>query len=127
MAIFGIGKTKEAKPAKAKAPKAVKAVKATKSSATVEARKDVVIRPHITEKAGIAAESKGVYTFRVSADATKTTVAKAIEAIYNVSPVKVNIINRSSRDVVVRGRQGKVSGFKKAMVFLKKGDKIEFV
>jgi len=127
MAIFGIGKTKEAKPAKAKAPKAVKAVKATKTSATVKARKDVIIRPHITEKAGIAAESKNVYTFRVSPDATKTTIMKAIEAIYNVSPVKVNIINRSSRDVVTRGRQGKVSGFKKALVFLKKGDKIEFV
>ncbi len=124
MAIFGIGKNKETKPAKAKAPKAVKA---TKSSATVEARKDVVIRPHITEKAGIAAESKGMYTFEVTRDANKATIMKAIEAMYNVSPVKVNIINRQSRSVVIRGRKGKIAGFKKALVFLKKGDKIEFV
>ncbi len=123
MAIFGKKKTEEKKATK-KAEKAV-AVVAPASEATV-VKASVLIRPHITEKAGIASEAFNVYTFEVSKDATKHTVAHAVESLYKVNPTKVRMINRPAKNVVVRGRKGTQSALKKALVYLKKGDKIEF-
>jgi large subunit ribosomal protein L23 len=121
MAILGIGKKKTVKkPAKAEK-------KATSLAQIKVSTTDMIIRPRITEKAGIAAESKNIYTFEVAAKATKPGVKAAIIALYNVTPVKVNIINLASRDAVIRGRKSTLAGYKKALVFLKKGDKIEFV
>jgi large subunit ribosomal protein L23 len=87
---------------------------------------DAVIRPHITEKSGILAQS-GVYSFRVDPAANKTAVAKAIRALYKVTPVRVAIVNLPAKTIVVKGRYGTVPGFKKALVTVKKGDKIDFV
>ncbi len=49
--------------------------------------------PRITEKAGIKAESDNVFTFEVTKEATKKSVALAVKALYNVTPTKVNIVN----------------------------------
>lgn len=88
---------------------------------------DTVLKhPHITEKAAIIAE-KGVYTFEVHKDANKIEIAKAVEEIYEVKPVRVAIINLPAKRVMSRGRRGVKPGKKKALVYLKKGDKIEFV
>lgn len=84
-------------------------------------------RPRLTEKAGISAEKMNVYTFEVRQDATKTGVKKAITEMYKVNPVKVNIVNLPAKKVFARGRRGVKSGLKKALVYLKAGDKIEFV
>ncbi len=87
----------------------------------------IIKKPRITEKAGIQAETMGVYTFEVTPKANKKNVAKAIKEIYKVTPVKVNIVNLPMKKVFSRGKKGQTSGVKKAVVFLKKGDKIEFV
>lgn len=75
---------------------------------------DIVIRPRITEKSGVMNESLNIYTFEVAKTATKRSLAYAIKTLYKVTPLKINIVNLPS-------------GVKKAMVFIKKGDKIEVV
>lgn len=87
---------------------------------------NVLVRPHITEKSAILAE-KGTYVFEVARDTNKIEIAKAIKAIYNVTPVRVNIINLPNTRVFVRNRKGVKSGVRKALVTLKSGDKIEIV
>ncbi len=80
--------------------------------------------PKITEKAALLAE-KGIYVFNVDKDATKSEIIKDIKSTYKVNPVKVNIINTKQKKVFVRGKIGYISGSKSAMVFLKKGEKID--
>ena len=86
----------------------------------------IIKKPRITEKAAIFAE-KGVYTFEVSPRATKNEVAKEIENIYIVKPVKVNMLKIPVKKTFVRGKEGTKNGGKKAVVYLKKGDKIELI
>lgn len=87
---------------------------------------ETIIRPHITEKTGILSQG-GVYTFQVKRDANKQTVSKAIKALYKVNPIKVAMINVGAKNIFVRGKKGTVSGMRKAIVTLKKGEKIDFV
>jgi large subunit ribosomal protein L23 len=86
---------------------------------------DIILRPRITEKSGIANETQNVYTFEVAKNASKITIAKAVKALYKVTPLKVRTVNLPRKKVFNRGRFGMQSGVKKALVFLKKGDKIE--
>lgn len=86
----------------------------------------ILIKPRIAEKAAILAENK-VYSFIVSQRANKTEIKKAIKAIYGVDPIKVNIINIPSKKVISRGKIGVKSAKKKALVYLKKSDSIDFV
>lgn len=87
----------------------------------------VIKKPKITEKSGIAAESKNIYTFEVLKGATKKDVAEAIKQIYKVTPIKVNMITLPAKNVIKRGKKGIKPAIKKALVFLKKGDKISFI
>ncbi len=84
-------------------------------------------KPRITEKAGIKADSQGVYTFEVMKSATKKDVALAVKELYKVTPIKVNMINLPSKRILSRGKKGQSGSIKKALVFLKKGDKIAFI
>jgi len=122
MAIF----KKTTKEAKAPKVVATKAVKAKKTENVLGERVNAIVRPHITEKAAILAE-KGTYVFEVAKSTNKIEIAKAIKALYNVTPVRVNIINLPNTRVFVRGKNGVKSGLRKALVTLKKGDKIEIV
>ncbi len=83
-------------------------------------------RPRITEKATMLAEHN-VFTFEIAKHATKGTVAAEIKAMYNVTPVKVNITMLPAKKVFMRGKSGKSTGVKKAVVYLKKGDSINIV
>ena len=87
----------------------------------------VIKKPKVTEKAGIAAESRNVYTFEVTKDATKKTVSEAIKQLYKVTPIRVNMITLPAKNITRRGKVGTKSAIKKALVFLKKGDKIAFI
>ena len=127
MAIFGSKKKIETAEV---AKKVVKATKPAKTAAVIAAsvpgiRPDVIIRPRITEKAGIQNEKLNVYTFEVAKASTKHSVAHAIKSIYKVTPEKVRIVSLPSKSILHRGRPGTQSGVKKALVYLKKGDKIE--
>ena len=100
--------------------------KTTKTSVAKRDISNVLVRPHITEKA--ASESvHNTFAFEIAPWATKDQVKKAVELIYKVTPIKVNIAYLPAKKVVVRGKKGTKSGNKKAYVFLKKGDKIEFI
>ncbi len=89
----------------------------------------VLIRPHVTERATALSQSNThpVYTFRVPPSATKPEVARAVKKIFKVAPVGVNVLNVPGKKILVRGRPGVKTGFKKALVFLRAGDKIDFV
>ena len=85
---------------------------------------DILIRPHITEKATMSAESS-VYVFNVLPESTKDNVEKAFIEKYKITPVKVNMVTIPAKNVFVRGKRGKKSGYKKPYIYLKKGTKIE--
>jgi large subunit ribosomal protein L23 len=131
----------KAKPAKSAAPKA-KAVKSEKtptkevskvvagvnaSANNANLNNRIIIRPRITEKATMMADSKNVFVFEVSENATKGNVRRAVASIYNVTPVKVAMTRNPGKQVYYRGRIGNTSGVKKAYVHLKAGDKIEII
>ena len=86
----------------------------------------IIKKPRITEKASFRAE-QNVYTFDVENSANKTEIAKAIFKLYKVKPIKVNIINMAKKETSLRGRKVLKDGGKKALVYLKKEDKIEFI
>ena len=88
---------------------------------------NVLNSPRITEKAAILADKNNVYTFEVSKEATKDSVAASVKESYKVTPLKVRVVNLPARKVFRRGRVGTKSGVKKAYVYLKKGDKIELM
>jgi large subunit ribosomal protein L23 len=85
---------------------------------------EILIKPVITEKATIISE-QNKYVFRVSTSANKDLIAKAIKEIYKVQPTKVNIVNVRGKEKSLRLRSGRTSSWKKAIVTLKQGDKIE--
>lgn len=85
----------------------------------------ILVEPWITEEATRIAELNK-YIFIVSSNAEKKQIKKAVEDLYNVQVVSVNTIN-IPRKKRMRGRTvGWKSGYKKAIVGLKEGDKIEF-
>jgi len=88
----------------------------------------VIQKPHITEKA-VSLSDNRVYTFMVKPDATKHQVRDAVTALYNVTPVKVNIVKKAPKQVLsrTRGRVVSQKGYKKAYVYLKAGDTINLV
>lgn len=85
----------------------------------------LIINPRITEKSAISAE-KGVYTFNVLSEANKNEIKKAIKFIYGVTPARVSITQIADKTVTRRGIESTKQGGKKAVVYLKKGDKITF-
>lgn len=87
---------------------------------------NILKNPRITEKAATATE-QNVYTFDVAESANKTEVSKAVFAFYKVKPVRVNILTVPRKKIMSRGKEGMRGGGKKALVYLKKDDKIEFV
>lgn len=84
----------------------------------------VLIRPHVTEKASMKAESS-VYVFKIDPKATKAQVEKAFTEKYKIDPIKVSTVTIPAKNVFVRGKKGLKSGYKKAYIYLKKGEKIE--
>lgn len=98
---------------------------AKKNTEETVTRKSVVVSPRITEKSALSADARGVYTFNVTHDATKKGVMNSVKAAYKVTPVKVRLLAVPEKKVF-RGKWGVKRGGKKAYVYLKKGDKIEF-
>jgi large subunit ribosomal protein L23 len=85
----------------------------------------LIKKARITEKSAIYAE-KGIYTFDVPLSANKNEIKKAIKEVYGVSPLKVSMTQIADKTVIRKGRESIKQGGKKAVVHLKKGDKITF-
>ncbi len=84
----------------------------------------ILINPIITEKS-MSETASGKYTFKVNSKTNKQEVAKAIEKTYKVDVISVNIINVSGKTRRFRFKQvGRTADWKKAIVQLKKGQKI---
>ena len=123
MALFGIKKKKTGVDAEKKLEKkAVSKITVAKGSGM----SSVLLRPHITEKSGILSQGN-VYTFEVALSANKQLVKNAIKEVFKIDPLKVTIAKIMPSKKHLRGRSGYSSGGKKAYVYLKEGDKIEFI
>ena len=85
---------------------------------------DKVISPIVTEKSTKLSEYNKII-FKVPNGANKKNLKKNIEKIFKVNVTKINIINKRNRTKVTRGRKVKVSGYKKAIITLKKGQSID--
>ena len=85
---------------------------------------DKILSPLVTEKSTNLSEQNKI-VFKVPTKATKENLKRNIEKIFKVNVTKVNIINKKSRIKFTRGRKVKVSGFKKAIITLKKGQSID--
>ena len=119
MALFSRNRTTTVE---AIAPEIVNTSKALATDYNLAA---VLVKPLITEKAMMNSDNN-VYTFIVLRSATKFSVSDAVKVLYKVTPVKVNIVNKLPRTQLSRSRGRAVSsaGYKKAYVYLKKGDSI---
>ncbi|HEX4182544.1 MAG TPA: 50S ribosomal protein L23 [Caulobacteraceae bacterium] len=85
---------------------------------------DAILSPIITEKATMLSEQNKV-VFRVAPDATKAQIAEAIENLFKVSVVKVNTLNVKGKTKRFRGREGRRSDVKKAIITLAEGQSID--
>ena len=91
----------------------------------------IITKPIVTEKqTAITEKMDNRYGFRVSPDANKLEIKKAIEDMYNVTVVDVNTNNYSgnkkrsyTKSGIIKGKQ---SAYKKAIVTLKEGETIDF-
>lgn len=125
MALFSSKKKTETR-AKASKPSPEMKREMGEVSGGARPARTVILRPRITEKATVSAE-QNIYTFDVNKKATKSSVAAAVWTLFKVRPVKVSVIPVRGKRLFARGKKGVTRSGKKAYVYLKKGDTIEFV
>ena len=85
---------------------------------------DKILSPLITEKTSNLSEQNKV-VFKVPSSANKKNLKTNIEKIFKVNVTKINVINKQTRTKLTRGKKIKVSGFKKVIITLKKGQSID--
>ncbi len=85
---------------------------------------DKILSPLVTEKSTNLSEQNKI-VFKVPNGANKKNLKTNIEKIFKVNVTKINIINKQSRIKLTRNRKVKVSGYKKAIITLKKGQSID--
>lgn len=85
----------------------------------------VVRRPVVTEKSTSMQAMRNQFTFEVADGANKVEVRKAIETLFSVKVVKVNMVSVPSKQKRTFGRPGETRPWKKAVVTLRKGDSID--
>ncbi len=89
---------------------------------------DIIETASLTEKASILSEKHNKYVFRVSPKANKIEIKRAVEQLFNKKVVAVNTCNYAGKKKRERRADfGRKADWKKAIVTLKEGDKIELV
>ena len=78
----------------------------------------------VTEKASNMM-AKSVYTFNIPPPLNKTEIKKEIFKIYKVKPIKINVLSAPKKRISFKGKMSVRGGGRKALVYLKEGDKIE--
>lgn len=85
---------------------------------------EILLNPIITEKS-TELQEKGKYCFKVNRRANKKEIMQAVKDIFDVEPVACNIMNIRGKKKRERYKLGYTSAWKKAVVTLKEGEKIE--
>ena len=85
---------------------------------------DTIISPNVTEKSTYLSECNKV-VFKVHKGASKDSIKRSVEKLFKVNVVKVNTINLKGKTKFVRGKKTIKSGYKKAIITLKKGQSID--
>jgi large subunit ribosomal protein L23 len=87
---------------------------------------EIIKRPLITEKSTLLKELHRQYAFRVDPKANKHQIRQAVEALFKVHVTDIKTLRIRGKYRRVGRHQGKKPNWKKAIVTLKEGDKIEF-
>jgi large subunit ribosomal protein L23 len=95
-----------------------------KTGVSKERQYELVRAPVITEKATLGSEHNQV-TFRVPLDATKPEIKIAVEQLFDVKVLAVNTLRQKGKTKMFRGRRGRRSDYKKAVVRLEEGQSID--
>ena len=85
---------------------------------------DKILQPVVTEKSTNLSEQNKI-VFKVPNSSNKKILKKNIEKIFKVNVTKVNIVNKKNREKISRGKKIKIKGYKKAIITLKKGQRID--
>ena len=85
---------------------------------------DTIISPNITEKSTSLSEFNKV-VFKVNKGASKNSIKRSIEKIFKVNVIKINTINLKGKTKIIKNKKTYKSGYKKAIVTLKKGQSID--
>ena len=85
---------------------------------------DTIISPNVTEKSTYLSEFNKV-VFKVHKGASKNSIKRSVEKLFKVNVIKVNTISLKGKTKLVRGRKTIKSGYKKAIITLKKGQSID--
>jgi len=103
-----------------------KQTKTKKSTKSYDLAYEVLLRPLVSEK-GTYLQEQNKYFFEVAKDANKIMVKQAVESLYKVEVIKVNIQNRPGKSVRFGRQSGKRRNWKRAVVTLKPGQRITTV
>ena len=102
--------------------------KKKKVSADLKKKSDlvnsIILKPTISERA-MNQQMMGKYVFEVSQKANKKTVAEAVEALYGVDVLGVNLMNYKQKNKSFRNYRGKQKAVKNAIVSIKEGQEIK--
>ncbi len=88
---------------------------------------NVLLEPHVSEKATQAAEKANQVVFKVRRDATKGEVREAVEHLFEVKVVDVQVVNVKGKAKRFGAMRGRRSDWKKAYVRLAEGQDIDFL
>ena len=108
----------------AKTEKKNKEIRARKGGDRIKA---LIVKPRFTEKATTLAEKNNCYTFDVDTASHKQEIEKALELLYGITPKSVRIVKKAPGKGAVRGRIVHIKGYKKAYVYLKKGETLKLM
>jgi large subunit ribosomal protein L23 len=87
---------------------------------------NILLGPHITEKAAIVGESSNQYVFQVATNATKPEVKQAVEKLFEVEVDAVRVVNVKGKTKRTGARVGRRKNWRKAYVRVKSGQTIDF-
>lgn len=87
--------------------------------------RDVIVRPVVTERSTELSDEHGQYTFIVAKAANKIEIRKAVELLFGVSVKQVRTMNYRGKERRVGRTIGKRPGYKKAIVTLAEGERID--
>jgi len=88
---------------------------------------NIIKRPFLTEKSGLLKEKGNFYLFEVDKNSSKKTIKKAVEELFKVHVVRINTLTMPGKTKRFGRTISKAQRFKKAVVKLKEGEKIELV